>query len=144
MVRYSRVTSSYAPVMESTRVALIREAYDRFNAADVGGLVALLDPDVEIPDVLNGTILRGAEAARRYWEREFELVEASITISEVVEVGDAILVVVSQEMTDRQTGLPLGQGVLAVHRLTFREGRIASIEYTGVDDVPQMVRERLG
>lgn len=129
--------------MESSRVVLVREAYDRFNDADISGLIDLLDPDVELPDVLSGGTIRGTEAIRQYWEREFELVEPSILASEIVEVGDAVLVVVFQEIHERGSGQRLGQGVAAVHRVTFRGDRIAAIEYTGVDDVPEQVRQRL-
>ena len=129
--------------MESARVAIVREAYERFNNADVGGLVDLLDPDVEIPDVLNGSVFHGKEAIRRYWERQFELVDSSLLVREIVEIGDAVLVVVFQEVHDRDSGAPLGQGVVAVHRLTFRGNHISAIEYTGVDEVPELLRQRL-
>ena len=129
--------------MDSTRVALVREVYDRFNNADIGGVLDLLDADVEMPDVLHGTVLRGTDSLRRYWEQQFELVDHSIMASDVVEVGDAVLVVAFHQVYDREGGGPLGRGVAAVHRLTFRGDRILSIEYTGVDEVPEQVRQRL-
>lgn len=89
-------------------------------------------------------MLRGTEAVRKYWEREFELVEPSMLVSEIVEIGDALLVVVFQEVHDRETRKPLGNGVTAVHRVTLRGDRIASIEYTGIDEVPEEIRQRLG
>lgn len=129
--------------MDGTRVALVREVYDRFNDADIDGVLALLDADVEMPDVLNGTTLRGTEALRRYWEQQFALVDHSIMANEILEVGDAVIVVAFHEVYDRQGGQPLGRGVAAVHRLSFRGDRIASIEYTGVDEVPPQVADRL-
>ena len=130
--------------MESTQEALVRKLYDRFNNADIAGVVDLLDPEVTMPDVLQGTTLQGAEALQRYWERHFALVDSSIKVREIVEVGDAVLVVVYQETYNRENGELLGPGVVAVHRLAFRGERIRSIEYTGVDEVPQAVRQRLG
>jgi ketosteroid isomerase-like protein len=129
--------------VESTRVALVRAAYDRFNDADISGILDLLDTDVEMPDILHGTTLRGIEAIRGYWEQQFALVDHSIMASEIVEVGDAVIVVAFHEVYDREGGQSLGRGVAAVHRLTFRGDRIASIEYTGVDEVPDQVRQRL-
>lgn len=130
--------------MESPRLAAVRELYARFNEADIDGVVELLAPDVEMPDVLHGRTLRGVEEARAFWEREFQLVEPSITVREVVEVGNAVLAVVYQETYDRNGGQSLGPGVAAVHRLTFRRDRVAAIEYTGLDDVPEQLRQRLG
>lgn len=130
--------------MESERVVLVREAYHRFNDGNVSGVLELFDADVEMPDVLHGTTLRGTEALREYWEQQFELVDHSIMASEIVEVGDAVLVVAFHQLYDRDGGGPLGRGVAAVHRLTFRGDRIASIEYTGVDEIPERVQQRLG
>ena len=124
-------------------MGLVRQLYERFNSADIAGVVELLDPAVEMPDVINGTTLRGREAVQSYWEREFELVEPSIMVRDVVEVGNAILVVVYQETYDREGGEPLGPGVAAVHRVMFRGDRIASVDYTGLDEVPEEVRQRL-
>jgi ketosteroid isomerase-like protein len=129
--------------VDSTRVALVREVYDRFNDADIPGVLDFLDTDVEMPDVLHGTTLRGTEALREYWEEQFRLVDHSIMASEIVEVGDAVMVVAFHEVYERQGGQPLGRGVAAVHRLTFRGDRIAAIEYTGVDEVPEQVQRRL-
>ena len=129
--------------MESARVALVRDAYRRFNKSDITALLDLLDPDVELPDPLSGRKLRGVDEAREYWEREFALVEPTLLVSEIVEIGDALLVVVFQELYDRESGKLLGHGVTAVHRVTFRGDRIASIEYTGIDEVPEQIRQRL-
>ena len=125
-------------------MSCVRRAYRCFNDADVGGVIELLDADVEMPDVLHGTTLRGTDAVRRYWEEQFALVDHSIMASEIVEVGDAVLVVAFHQLYDRDGGGSLGRGVAAVHRLTFRNDRIASIEYTGVDEVPERVQQRLG
>lgn len=124
-------------------MTLVRDAYRRFNDGDISGLLDLLDDDVELPDVLNGTKLRGIDAVRQYWEHEFELVEPALFVSDIVEIGDALLLVVVQEVYDRATRNRLGPGVKAVHRVTFRGDRIASIEYTGVDEVPEQLRQRL-
>ena len=129
--------------MDSARVALVREAYDRFNDADISGVLALLDADVEMPDILNGGTLRGTDVLRRYWEQQFALVDHAIMTSEIVEVGDAVIVVAFHQLYDREGSGPLGRGVAAVHRFTFRDGLIGSIEYTGVDEVPEQVQRRL-
>lgn len=130
--------------MERTRADIAREAYDRFNDGDVSGIVALLDADVEIPDVLHGTTLRGTEEVQRYWEWQFELVDSRILVGEIVEIGNALHIVVHQELRDRESGQLIGGSVVAVHRMTFRGDRIASIGYRDIDEIPESLKERLG
>lgn len=74
----------------------------------------------------------------------FEVADHSVIVNEIIEVGDAVIVVTFSEAFEREGGAPLGQGMVAVHRLSFRGDRIVAIEYTGVDEVPEQVRERLG
>jgi ketosteroid isomerase-like protein len=129
--------------VDSPRAAVVRELYDRFNRADVDGLVALLDSDARMQDPLHGTTLTGSKAIRDYWEHIFGLTDHSITVADIVEAGDAVLVVAFSQTYDREGDKPLGRGVAAVHRLVFRGDRIVSIEYTGVDDIPEQVQQRL-
>ncbi len=129
--------------MGSDRVALVRAAYERFNEGDIGGVLDLMDPDIEMPDVTTGTTLHGRESVQASWQRQFELAEHSITASEVTEVGDAVIVAAYHQIYDTGGG-PMGSGVAAVHRLTFSGGLITKFELTLLDPVPARVRDRLG
>ena len=129
--------------METDRVAMVRAAYERFNEGDILGVLELMDPDVEMPDVTDGSTLRGRESIRSNWQRQFELAEHSITASEITEVGDAVIVAAYHQIYDTRGG-PMASGVAAVHRLTFKDGLITKFELTLLDPVPDKVRERLG
>lgn len=102
--------AEYRRQVDSPRSALVRELYDRFNRADIDGLVSLLDRDVEMQDPLHGTTLTGTKAIRDYWERIFRLTDHSIAVSEIVEIGDAVLVVAFSQTYDREGDKPLGRG----------------------------------
>ncbi len=129
--------------MDSPRIAVVRAAYDCFNRRDIAGVLNLCHPDIELPDVLANSTLYGKVAIEQNWHQQLELVEHSVFPAEFVDMGDTIVVVARHEMYDRD-GSPLGPGVMAVHRFTFRDDRIARMEYSGLDDVPEPVRARLG
>lgn len=129
--------------MDSERVSLVRAAYSQFNAEEISGVVDLLDPEVEMPDVIHGTVLHGKDAVERFWRRELDLAEHLVIPMEVLEVGDEVLVVAYHQRYERD-GAVLGQGVGTVHRLTFRGDRIVRVDVSLLDPIPVPIRERLG
>ena len=56
--------------------ALLRRAYDAFNARDIDGALALMHPDVDWPNGMEGGREHGHAAVRAYWERQFAIVES--------------------------------------------------------------------
>lgn len=108
------------PGVESRRVAAVRASYECFNNRDIDGVLDLCVTDVEFPDVVND----------------------SVVLAEVVEMGDYVIVVAHHQVSDRNGG-PLGSGITAVHRYSFKGDLIARMEWTGLDEVPQSVRVRL-
>jgi ketosteroid isomerase-like protein len=129
--------------MESAKVALVRQAYERFNAGDVSGVVDCLDPDVRYPDVIKGTTLYGKEAVRDHLERQVQDADRTALPLEVLEIGDAVLVVAYHQAYEKHGG-PVGPGISAVQRLTFRGERIANVQFTPIDEIPEVSRERFG
>ena len=129
--------------METDRVTLVREAYDRFNRRDIDGLLELLAAEVEMPDFVHGTWLRGREPVEQMFQNQAQLIDHSIYIASIIEMGDAVLVAANHHAYE-PNGAPLGPGLTAVHRVTFRDGRIAKLEVTAFDDLSEAVRERLG
>lgn len=114
--------------MESVdHTTTLRMAYDRFNAKDIDGVLALLDPDVEWPDVLNATVLHGTEAVRRYWQSQFDAFSPRVVPHEFVEDGDSVVVAVEQQVSDL-AGNPLGPPVRISHRFTFSGAVITRME----------------
>ena len=128
--------------MDSDRVAVARAAYSCLNEADVDGLLELLDPDVEYPDVVHDTTLHGKDAVDRHWRELLLRGDHSALPSEFFELGEAVVVVAYHQAYEKD-GAPFGPGVAAVHRLTFRHNRIARIEFSALDEIPEQVLARL-
>jgi len=55
---------------------LLRRAYAAFNARDIDGALALMHPDVDWPNGMEGGREHGHAAVRAYWERQFAAVDS--------------------------------------------------------------------
>lgn len=106
---------------------LLRRAYAVFNARDTDGALALMQPDVDWPNGMEGGRELGHDAVRAYWTRQFGLID-----SHVVPVGFSdddegrIVVDVDQEVRDLDGALLSEQRVQHVY--TVREGLIARMD----------------
>lgn len=123
-------------------MALTRAAYERLNEGDIPGMLELLVPDVEYPDVVHDTVLKGRESVERHWAELLERADHSARPGEFLELGDAVVVVVYHQAYEKN-GAALGPGVPAVHRVTFRDDLIARVEFSALDEIPEQVLARL-
>jgi ketosteroid isomerase-like protein len=106
---------------------LLRRAYAVFNARDIDGALALMQPDVDWPNGMEGGRELGHEAVRAYWTRQFGLIDSHV---EPVGFSDddegRIVVDVDQEVRDLDGQLLSEQRVQHVY--TLREGLIARMD----------------
>ena len=124
--------------MTKDRIALVRSAYERYNNRDLDGALELLDPHVSWPDVVNGTVMVGRPAVRRYWNGHFLRVSPTVVPEDLYEVGDAVIAIVRQQVRDLD-GNPIGASSVAAHKLTFRGELIIRMEIT-VEAFPEEVQ----
>ncbi len=127
--------------MTSRRIDLIREAYKYAHEEDGDKLLQLFDDEIEMTDPVSLTVVHGKEAMAQLWRRSLGAVHSMVP-SEFVEMGDAVIVVVHHDFYDRALKR-LGEGVSKIHRFTVRRNRIARLEVTTFDEIPEDVRERL-
>lgn len=57
---------------------LLRTAYDAFNARDLDAALATMAPDVDWPNAFEGGRVRGRDAVRAYWTRQFEQIHSRV------------------------------------------------------------------
>jgi hypothetical protein len=62
----------------SDHEALLRRAYEAFNARDIEGALALMHEDVDWPNGIEGGREHGHAAVRAYWKRQFLLVSSNV------------------------------------------------------------------
>jgi hypothetical protein len=57
---------------------LIRDSYAAFNARDLDAALDNLHPEVDWPNAIDGGRLRGHDAVREYWRRQFETIDPRV------------------------------------------------------------------
>jgi ketosteroid isomerase-like protein len=83
------------------REGRIADLYEAFNRRDVAALLASLAPDVVWPNRLDGGTVRGHDAVRAYWERQWARVGPTVRpVGFVAEPDGQVTVAVHQVVSD--------------------------------------------
>ena len=106
---------------------LLRRAYAAFNARDIDGALALMQPDVDWPNGMEGGRELGHEAVRAYWTRQFGLIDSHVEpVAFVEDEQGRVVVDVDQVVRDLDGELLAEQRVQHVY--TLRDGLIARMD----------------
>jgi hypothetical protein len=54
-------------IVEESKVAVLRKTYEAFNARNIDGALAAMQPDVEWPNGMEGGTVHGRAGVREYW-----------------------------------------------------------------------------
>jgi ketosteroid isomerase-like protein/general stress protein 26 len=133
-VRFSDYTVDPPEIVEFTETqlatisadALLHRAYAAFNARNIDGVLALMVPDVVWPNGMEGGFVRGHQAVREYWTRQWTLVDPNVKPARIAAAGGRFSVEVHQVVRDL-TGVVLTDRIVH-HVYELRDGRIASME----------------
>jgi hypothetical protein len=107
--------------------ALLRRAYEAFNARDIDGALALMHPDVDWPNGMVGGRERGYAAVRAYWTWQFGQIDSHVEpIGFEVDSEGRIVVDVHQVVRDLE-GAVLSDGRVR-HVYTFRDGLVERMD----------------
>jgi ketosteroid isomerase-like protein len=117
--------------MSGENVKSSREAWDRFLADDMDGLLALLDPEVEVhdpPDLPGATVHHGHEGYLTQIDNFREAFrEVSYEPLEFIDFGEQVVVVI------RAVGVGTGSGVegemIYAQLETWRTGKAVRVQY---------------
>jgi hypothetical protein len=105
---------------------LLRRAYEAFNARDIDGALALLHPDVDWPNGMEGGRERGHAAVRAYWTRQFGLIDSHVEPEGFDVSAGRVVVDVHQVVRDLE-GAVVSAGQVR-HIYTFRDGLVARMD----------------
>jgi hypothetical protein len=113
--------------MPADEERLLRRAYEAFNARDIDGALALMHPDVDWPNGMEGGREVGHGAVRAYWTRQFELIASRVdpTAFSTDEEG-RVVVDVHQVVRDPEGEL-ISEGEVQ-HVYTFRDGLVERMD----------------
>jgi ketosteroid isomerase-like protein len=119
-------------------VELIKRIYDRFNARDIDGVLAVLADDVAWANGMDGGHVHGREAVRAYWTRQWAVVSPHVEPLSFDRTADgAIIVEVRQSVRDLE-GRPLQEQThglkdkTVAHVFRLREGKVARFDIQDV------------
>jgi hypothetical protein len=106
---------------------LIRRAYAAFNARDIDGALALMHPDVDWPNGMEGGRELGHDAVRAYWTRQFGMIDSHVEpVGFGVDDQGRVVVDVHQILRDLD-GNVLSEGRVR-HAYTFRDGLVVRMD----------------
>jgi ketosteroid isomerase-like protein len=108
-------------------IELLQEMYAAFNRRDIETVLAVMNPDVDWPNGMEGGRERGTAAVREYWRRQFEIRDPHVEPRAFTTEPDGrIAVAVHQVVHDKSGKLLVDQMIHHVYE--FRSGLIRSME----------------
>jgi ketosteroid isomerase-like protein len=113
-----------APVSE---VEVLRRVYAAFNRREIETVLAAMVPDVDWPNGMEGGRELGIDAVRKYWRRQFEVLDPKVEPQGFAGEADGrIAVTVHQVVHDRAGKVLVDQIIQHVYK--FRDGLICHME----------------
>jgi ketosteroid isomerase-like protein len=106
---------------------LLRRAYDAFNARDIEAAIALMHPDVDWPNAMEGTRVHGHAGVRDYWTRQFTAIQSRVDPKRFSTDADGRLVVEVHQVVHSVDGDLIADHTVE-HVYTIREGLVERMD----------------
>jgi len=117
--------------MRDANEQLIRRAYAAFNARDIEGALALMRPDVDWPNGMEGGRLYGHREVRAYWHRQFDSIDSRVEPRHIEQRPDGLVVVTVDQVVRDRAGRVISEGT-AEHCYVIDDGLIRRMEIGSV------------
>lgn len=86
---------------------VLKRIYDRFNARDIDGVLAVLADDVAWANGMDGGHVHGREAVREYWTRQWTMVSPHVEPVSFRRAADGAIVTEVRQSVHDLEGKPL-------------------------------------
>jgi ketosteroid isomerase-like protein len=111
----------------SEQETILKQTYQYFNDRDIDATLAMMHPEVDWPNGMEGGIEHGHKAVRNYWTRQWKILDPHVEpIQYNNEENGRINVTVHQVVHDIQGNLLVDQ--IIHHVYTFEDGLIKAME----------------
>ena len=107
--------------------ALLRRGYAAFNSRDVGAALAIMHPDVDWPNAMEGTRVHGRDAVRDYWRRQFEQIDSRVEPQRFETKPDGRVLVEVHQVVRTPTGELLADQRVG-HLYAIRDGLVERMD----------------
>jgi ketosteroid isomerase-like protein len=105
----------------------LRAMYDAFNARDIDATLAAMSRDVDWPNAWEGGRVRGHQAVRAYWERQWSEIDPHVEPVSVTAQPDGRLAVDVHQIV-RSPGGDVVADDRVIHLYTLRDGLVTRMD----------------
>jgi hypothetical protein len=105
----------------------MRALYAAFNARDIDAAVAAMHPDVDWPNAWEGGRVRGHDAVRDYWTRQFAAIDPHVEPRSFTRTDDGRIAVEVHQVVRSQSGELLADRTVT-HVYTLRDGLVERMD----------------
>jgi len=105
---------------------ILRHLYDRFNARDIDGALAAMHEEVDWANGMEGGHVHGRESVRRYWLRQWTMIDPHVEPLGFSTGPDGVVVEVHQ--TVRNLGGTLLSDEMVGHIFRIEDGLITRFD----------------
>ena len=105
---------------------ILKQTYQHFNDRDIDATLAMMHPEVDWPNGMEGGIEHGHEAVRNYWTRQWKILDPHVDPIQYNNEDERINVTVHQVVHDIEGNLLVDQ--IIHHVYTFEDGLIKAME----------------
>lgn len=120
-------------------IETLRRIYDRFNARDIEGVLAVLADDVAWANGMEGGHVHGRAAVREYWMRQWSMIDPLVEPVGFSRKADETIIAEVRQSIRNLNGRPLdGQQTHGLkdktvgHAFRFRDGKIVRFDIQDV------------
>lgn len=107
--------------------ALLRGLYAAFNAREIEAVIGRLHPDVDWPNAWEGGRVRGHDAVRDYWRRQWAVIDSNVEPTAIRTRPDGRTAVEVHQIVRDRDGTLLVEGHV-VHVYTWRDGKVVRMD----------------
>lgn len=101
--------------------------YTAFNARDTGAVLAVMDPDVDWPNGMEGGRVHGHEAVTSYWTRQWGMIDPHVEPVAIHDDGAGCVTVDVHQTVRDMRGTLLADHVVQ-HVYSMRDGLVTHME----------------
>jgi ketosteroid isomerase-like protein len=106
---------------------LFIKTYAAFNARDIEAVVAVMHPDVDWPNGWEGGRVMGHDEVRKYWTRQWQVIDPTVTPERFVKEDDGRIAVQVHQVVRDLNGNIIFEGMIE-HVYRIEDGLIKSMK----------------
>jgi hypothetical protein len=113
--------------MQSESEFVLEQTYQYFNDRNIDATLAMMHPEVDWPNGMEGGVEHGHQAVRNYWTRQWKILDPHVQpVQYDMEEDGRVNVTVHQVVHDMDGNLLVDQ--IIHHVYTFEDGFIKAME----------------